>query len=158
MDVYIFITDGVFLIILRGRLIITKTSLWNTPGNILGRQKADNKTAALLSSCLHWAVFPSQSVLSVQGVNMCRQQAGEEPYLFLSELEEQTNTRSSLSCSLSPTLSPPPVTLTVKNKTKYSFFRLPQSATSCKLSPKSSVDLSQPFTLLQPQHCFNKLP
>lgn len=63
MDVYIFITDGVFLIILRARLIITKTSLWNTPGNILGRQKADNKTAALLSSCLHWAVFPSQSVL-----------------------------------------------------------------------------------------------
>lgn len=93
VDVYIFITDGVFLIILRARLIIIKTSLWNTRANILGRQKAGDKTAALPSSCLHWAVFQSQSVSSVQGVNMCRQQAGEEPYLFLSVPEEQTNTK-----------------------------------------------------------------
>lgn len=158
MDVYIFITDGVFLIILRARLIITKTSLWNTPGNILGRQKADNKTAALLSSCLHWAVFPSQSVLCSGCEHV--QTAGRWGALPISLRAGGTNQHQ-----IPLELQPLPYSFTTschanskKQKQILLFFRLPQSATSCKLSLKSSVDLSQPFTLLQPQHCFNKLP
>lgn len=111
----------------------------------MGRQKAGDKTAALLSSCLHWAVFPSQSVSSVQGVNMCRQQAGEEPYLFLSEPEEQTNTKILLE------LQPLPYSFTtschansdirfIKTKTNTPFlgFHKVRHLASCLPSPPST--------------------